>query len=124
MGLAQSAGPRRPNRRSVLRQLTTDLDRAMDRATLKDKDRKKLDRARGTFQSIADLRSLGRADREDLRKALNDVHKRSGLFRPEDRRAVLEDLRQARDLRLDKGAPQTARPPRMPPPYRRRWPVY
>ena len=46
MGLAQSAGPRRLNRRSVLRQLTTDLDRAMDRATLKDKDRKKLDRAR------------------------------------------------------------------------------
>lgn len=96
----------------------------MDHATLKDKDRKKLDQARGTFDSIADLRSLGRVDRDDLRKALNDVKKRGKLFRSEDRKLVEDDLAQAHQIRLDRGAPpqRVRTAPRLHGP--RRWPPY
>ena len=103
-GLAQSPGPRRPTRRTVLRQLSTHLVAAMDHATLKDKDRKKLSQAREALDGISDLRSLGRADREDLRKALSDVKKRAKSFRPEDRKAIEEDLGQAHQIGLDRGA--------------------
>lgn len=108
--MAQSPGSRRPNRRAVLRQLSTGLGTAMDHATLKDKDRKKLGQARGTFDSISDLRTLSRADREDLRKALSDVKKRTKTFRPEDRKAIEEDLSQAHQIGLDRDV----RPQRVP----------
>lgn len=122
---AQITPTRRPNRRTVLRQLSTDLGTALEHATLKDKDRKKLDQAQVNLQTISELRSLGRTDRDDLKKSLGDIKKRTGSFREQDRKAVLDDLREAHELGLDKGAQRRARPPRARPfPRYPRGPIY
>ncbi len=110
-------------RHSLLHKLSKDLTGAIERATLKDKDRKKLEDANRDLVAIADLKRLGRADRDDLKKALDQIRKRTKSFAGQDRQAIEEDLRQAHDLRLDRGAPPARpRPPRPPAPPRP--PVY
>ena len=126
LAAGQQGEMRRPNRRSVLRKLSADVTAAMSRGTLKEKDRQKLDRARKDLGDIADLKVLGRVDREDLRKALGQVKKRSGSFQAADREAVLEDLREAHRMGLDRGAPVRTVRPRQPRPIYlpRPWPAF
>lgn len=98
------------NPTKLLAQLQSDVRTAMANALLKDKDKKKLEKAIDKLQKQIDLRSQGkRMDPGDIRSALDDISSVAKNFKEDDQRAVARSINEIRDRKLDQERETQAR---------------
>lgn len=84
-------------RREVVVKLQNDVNKAMANANLTDDQKKTLEASRETLRKAAMKRRGGeKADKRQMRNALQDLRSifQSEAFKPEDRQAVQDDLKQ------------------------------
>jgi TolA-binding protein len=91
-----------PSPTALLMQLQSDVRTAMSHTELKEKDRKKLEKAIDKLQKQIDLRQQGkRMDPGDIRSAVDDISSVAKHFPEDDQRAVVRSINEIRDRKLD-----------------------
>jgi|GEM_PF-3768668 len=90
------------NPANLLMQLQNSVRTAMYNTELKEKDKKKVEKALDRLQKQIDARSQGkRLDPGEIRKAVDDIASVTKQFREEDQRAIVAAINEIRDRKLD-----------------------